>query len=137
MKKLSSLFILIFLTGILFASPKIPIWGATEDEPLIYLSNDCNNYYSIGVFTLDYKKYKFSFIKYSLSNDALIAININCNSEKDVNSLIANIDTTNLDNEFINLRKKIIKLNISPDIFYQSDIPNKVIYNMNYSNQLN
>lgn len=134
MKKLTTLFILIFIVSAgLFANPKVPKGNI---DPLYLLSNDCQSCYRIGAFSPTGKSYSFQFIKYSLISDSLIAINISCKNEKEVDSIISNIDVSNLDFEFERLRKKIIQLNIEPTFSMKNDIPYKEIYTLDFNSAL-
>ena len=134
MKKLTTLFILavIFVSG-LFAEPKVPKGNI---DPLYLLSNDCQSCYRIGAFSPTGKSYSFQFIKYSLLSDSLIAINITCKSEKEIDSIISNIDVSNLDFEFDKLRKKLIQLDVKPNFSIKNDIPYKEIYTLDYNSTL-
>lgn len=142
MKKLSILLILLSFSICLFAAPKIPkdTFDSDEDEPseLIYVSNDLQNYYILRSSCLDDRN-TFMFIKRSLSNDIVISININCNSEKEVDYIISKIDTTDIDNEFTKLRKNIMAADLLPSHFFvdkNTENPKAVLYYLQFSETL-
>lgn len=122
MKKLL-IFILasLFCLG-LFATPSIPIDKYDDDdyEPYIYMSNSGLNSYSLSA-TLIENKVRFSFINFSLITKENISISITFENEKTFNEYMKNFDLSDIENEFITLRKKIIKSNINPKIHQKSD----------------
>ena len=138
MKKITVFILASLFCFSLFAAPKIPkiTLDSDEDEPdeLIYVSNDLQNYYILKAWCSDISSnYHFTFIKDSISNDILIAINIYCNSEQEIDYIISKIDTTDIDNEFTKLRKNLILLDLTPDIFSNiNHKPTKVIYNIKF-----
>jgi hypothetical protein len=141
MKKLSILFILLSFSICLFAAPKIPkyTFDSDEDEPdeLVYVSNDLQNYYILSATCLSDNS--FAFIKKSFSNNIVISININCNSEKEIDYIISKIDTTDIDNEFTKLRKNIMAADLLPSHFIMdrnTEIPKAVIYYIPFSETL-
>lgn len=139
MKKLSILLILLSFSISFFAAPKIPkdTLDSDEDE-LIYVSNDLQNYYILYSSCLDDRN-TFMFIKRSLSNDIVISININCNSEKEIDYIISKIDTTDIDNEFAKLRKNIMAADLLPSHFIvdrNTDNPKAVLYYLQFSETL-
>ena len=142
MKKITIFILASLFCFSLFAAPKIPkdTFDSDEDESgeLIYVSNDLQNYYILYSSCLDDKN-TFMFIKRSLSNDIVISLNINCNSEKEVDYIISKIDTTDIDNEFAKLRKNIMAADLLPSHFIMdrnTEIPKAVIYYIPFSETL-
>ena len=140
MKKLF-IFILasVFCFGLFAATPKIPKnINYDETKPFTFISNDCLNSYSIVakiVNLKNVKEYKISFINHSLIINTLISIQISFQDEEQLNNFINNFDLSDIENEFIKLRKKLVQNNLTPDIFPESDdfydnetIPTSIVY---------
>ncbi len=122
MKKLTTLFILIFIvsTG-LFANPKIPKIenyldsldsDFTGTNYLCYMNNSCTNFYKI--FAVTDTKYTLYFSNTSLVTNINITLCMNFPSERELDNYIYELDTSDLENEFRNIRKTFIKYNINP-----------------------
>ena len=121
------------------ATPKIPKNINYDDtKPFIFISNDCLNSYSIVakiVNLKNVKEYKISFINHSLIINTLISIQISFQDEEQLNNFINNFDLSDIENEFIKLRKKLVQNNLTPDIFPEPDdfydnetIPTSIVY---------
>ena len=124
MKKLvlfASLFILV--SGI-FAKPKIPkISNYLDSEKIDYtgsyylsfISNSCTNIYKVFAET-DKNKFVLWFKNKSIITGVEIILCMNFPDEQELDEIISDIDTTNLENEFVTLRRSIISYNINPII---------------------
>ena len=119
MKKTTTLFILIilFITG-LYANPKIPFESLSDDEvdPYIYMNSDGLYSYKIKAVVLPSEKVSLSFIKFFLSTKNNISITITFDNESVYNRFSKDFDLSEIENEFDNLQKKIIKSGISPHL---------------------
>ena len=130
MKKLTTLFILLFVGSVLFADPKFPKYDINNenDTPYLYVSDDLQSIYEIYAFEVAKGKYTLMFNKTSLINPTHIYIQIRFSSEKKLDDFIKDIDLTDLETSFKVTRQKIIKQGITPDIYVydKNDKPRKV-----------
>ncbi|MBO4640901.1 MAG: hypothetical protein J5710_14210 [Treponema sp.] len=128
MKKLFLFAALFILVSSVFAEPKIP--KAFEEEPYIYISNDFTSSYEIYYreFTSAKLKYLLVFNKESLINGERFNLNICFETEKQLNNFIKTIHLSDLENEFIRVRKLLIDNNARARIIETS--PYHVIYDI-------
>lgn len=121
MKKLTTLFILVFLSVGLFAEPKIPKYyfddSDKKEDAYTYISNDFKYCYEIQAHTTDTPnfKYKINFQKRSLEYDSKIALLIYFKTEKQLDNFINNFHIANIENEFNKIRQQIIILDGVPN----------------------
>lgn len=117
MKKLILCVILFSLFASVFASPKIPV-STSDDyvEPYIHSSNDGLNSYRIDAF-VSKSSYntKLSFINYFILTDELISIQIYFENAASYQEFTKNFDLSNIEEEFVKLRKKLINADIYAD----------------------
>ena len=117
MKKLFfSLFLLISAASV-FARPEIPV--STSDnyvDPYIHASNDGLNSYRIDAYISKHEySTKLSFINYFILTDELISLQIYFENENAYHEFTKNFDISNIEEEFINMRKKLINADIYAD----------------------
>jgi hypothetical protein len=114
MKKLTTIFILVFMAVGLFAEPKVPKLYNGEDE-YSYTSNNMMYYYEINAGKNADKKFPFGlhFIKYSYVGTVKITLIINFENEKQLDTFIKDIHLSDIDNEFNRIRKQLILNNAS------------------------
>lgn len=133
MKKLTILILASLFCFGLFAAPKIPkinnYFSALKDDYsgsnyYCYVNNSCTNIYKIFA-EVNGNHYTLYFKNLSLQTDIEIALLLNFSSETALDNYINNIDTTNLETEFLVLRNKFIKQNIAP--IYKTDENNKIV----------
>lgn len=142
MKKLTTLFILLFVGSVLFADPKFPKYSFTDDNitPYLYVSDDCQSIYEIKALVWpNSKKAALSFNKKSLILPTSICITIEFSTEKKLDDFIKTIDLSDIENSFNKTRQKLIKEGITPDIikYYPDEKPRmvtetKTIYGYSY-----
>lgn len=123
MKKLTTLFILIFIVSAgLFANPKIPkidnYFKTLNDDYtgtnyLFYINNSCTNSYKIFAEISDNKN-TLNFSSTSLVTNIEICLCMNFPTERDLDNFIYDLDTSDLESEFNSLRSSFIKYNIKP-----------------------
>jgi len=138
MKKITTLFIILFicLYG-LFANPTIPKtnsnWPVTKKlgnkNILTYFNNSCQNLFSIRA-VIDKTTYKLEFDNYSYVTKSDIMIIIYFLNEERLDEYIASINTLNLEEEFINLRKQVMAADIEPMLYLddENSPPKTVMY---------
>ena len=114
MKKLTTLFILVFLAVGLFAEPKVPKMYKGEDE-YTFISNDLLHYYTIQAGKSSSKKfsYELHFIKYLYVGAVKVTIIIYFENEKQLDNYIKDIHLSDLDSEFERIRKQLISSDAS------------------------
>jgi len=121
MKKLTTILILVFIVSAgLFANPKIPRYVIPYDEviPYLYVSNDCQNIYEIYIGTNKANtNFQLRFFNKSLILPTSIFLEVDFSSEKKLEDFIKDIDLSDLETSFKNTRQKLIRLDITPDIF--------------------
>lgn len=131
MKKLTTLFILLFVGSVLFADPKFPKYYITDDDytSYLYVSNDLQSIYEIKAIVYPTsKKGIFSFIKRSLVLPTSIFITIEFSTEKKLDEFIKTIDLADVENSFNRTRQNLIRDGITPKITkYDPDEKPKVI----------
>lgn len=124
MKKLTTLFTLIFLTVGLFAEQvEIPKnTNNSEKEPFIYVNDSITNMYTVSSF-VNKDFYGLEFSNISLTSDIFISLQITFETEKKLDDFIYKNFTSkmsyDLPNTFITIRNRII------------DISNKIEYSIN------
>ena len=119
MKKLTTLFILVFLSVGLFAEPKIPKHtdAETAEKGYYYINDSLTNEYKIySLINNDYSLYTFEFSNISLINNIRINIIIRFKDEKSLDKFTSTIDLYNIDTEFSKLRKRLDNANVSPTV---------------------
>ena len=124
MKKLFFFAALFILVSGIFAKPKIPkISNYLDSEKIDYtgsyylsfISNSCTNIYKVFAET-DKNKFVLWFKNKSIITGVEIILCMNFPDEQELDEIISDIDTTNLENEFVTLRRSIISYNINPII---------------------
>lgn len=128
MKKLTTLFILVFLSVGLFASPKIPFESLDDEvEPFIFNSNDGLYSYSIKAGDSAYDRVKLFFIKYSLGTNTTVSISITFDNKDIYDKFTKDFDLSEIETEFNNLQKKIIKSDIQQHLSQAQDKNSNVL----------
>lgn len=121
MKKLTTLLFLSFLAVGLFAEPKIPkyFFGDSEikEDSFKYISNDLMYFYEVQAGNTDTPKfkYKLKISKTSLVYDTEMALIIYFETEKQLDNYIKTIHLSDIENEFIRIRKQIIMIDEQPN----------------------
>lgn len=121
MKKLTTLFILVFLSIGLFAEPKIPKYyfddSDKKEDAYTYISNDLMYCYEIQAISIDTSnfKYEICFKKRSLVYDTSMSLFIFFKTEKQLDSFINTIHLSDIENEFNRIRKQIIMVDEIPN----------------------
>ncbi|MBO7518533.1 MAG: hypothetical protein J6T31_05425 [Methanobrevibacter sp.] len=124
MKKLFLFTALFILVSGVFAEPKIPkISNYLDSEKIDYtgsyylsfISNYGTNIYKVFAET-DKNKFVLWFKNKSIITGVEIILCMNFPDEQELDEVISDIDTTNLENEFVTLRRSIISYNINPII---------------------
>ncbi len=115
MKKLTTLFILVFLAVGLFAEPKVPKYYFKENSPkedaFVYVGNDLLSCYEVQAI---YNKvpsnlnYSLKIQKKSLMFDITIVLNFVFETEKQLDNFCKDIHLSDIENEFNRLRKLMI-----------------------------
>lgn len=133
MKKLTTLFILLFIGAAVFAEPKIPEYTIKEDVvPFLYVSNDCQNVYEIYTLVSDSKNpLRLNFFNKSLVIPTSIYLQIEFTSKKNYDNFIKDIDMSDLEKSFILIRQKLTKQGVTPDIWKYN---NGKTYSLNRQN---
>ena len=113
MKKLTTLFILGFISFSLFAEPQIPknFFKDTDtaEHYFVYVSNDLNYSYAVwSQYNSFSKEYTLYIEKSSLLYDNTILLEIMFSSEKNLDSFIKTIHLSDIENEFNRIRRLII-----------------------------
>lgn len=119
MKKLTTIFILLFIGAAVFAEPKFPKYSITDENavPYLYISNDCQSIYEIKATVYpNSKKAVLGFCKKSLVLPTKINIAIEFSTEKKLDDFIKDIDLSDIEDSFVKVRQRIIKQGITPDI---------------------
>ena len=121
MKKLTTLFILVFLSVSLFAEPKVPKYyfddSDKKEDEFSYISNDLMYCYEIQAVSVNYPKfkYKLNFTKRSLVYDKTMSLFVFFETEKQLDNFINNIHLSDIENEFNRIRKQIIMIGEIPN----------------------
>lgn len=121
MKKLTILFVLVFLAISLFAEPKVPKYfydnSDKKEDEFSYISNDLMYCFEILAVSVDYPKfkYKLNFTKRSLVYDTTMSLFIFFETEKQLDAFINNIHLSDIENEFNRIRKQIIMIDEIPN----------------------
>ncbi|MBO7692544.1 MAG: hypothetical protein J6W16_07270 [Methanobrevibacter sp.] len=122
MKKLTTLLILLFAASCLFADPKIPTINNYSDSLkddysgisyLGYINNSCTNYYKIFA-EVDETNFNLWFKNKSYITGIEIVLCMKFPNQDELDDMISEIDTSNLENEFNSFRRSIIRYNIKP-----------------------
>lgn len=136
MKKLFISLILFTLFTSVFAAPKIPKSSNGFDikdklsskDNFAYISNSGQNLYAVRGIVSNISC-DFEFTNYSYITKIEIKLVLHCSNEEDLDALLAKIDTSDLENEFIKIRRSFIRGNIKPVIFVnEEDFPEIVMY---------
>lgn len=118
MKKLTILFILVFLAVGLFAEPKVPK-NYNDEETFSYINNDFSACYEVEA-SKNYSnsaKYKYSLYmrKNFLFFNKSIRLNIYFENEKQLDEFIKTIHLSDIENEFNRIRKLMIMNDATPN----------------------
>ena len=132
MKKLFLFTAVFILASGVFSEPKIP--KAFEEDPYVYVSNDFTSSYEIYYRQFSSGKFQYilSFNKRSLLYESEINLDICFETEKQFNNFIKNIHLSDLENEFIQIRKLLIDNDAYMRVIQES--PYFVIYEIDGSN---
>lgn len=122
MKKLTTLFILVFLSVGLFASPKVPKTNnsfkssesLSADDCLVYVNNSGQNIYRLFGEVTDHSTLWFS--NESLVTGIKIVFAINFQDEITMDGFIAKFTTYDLERCFNELRESFMDSDITPII---------------------
>ncbi len=139
MKKLTTLFILVFLSVGLFANPKIPKTDnyfntliADNNDVYSFVNDSCQNVYKIYA-VVNEKEFELHFINKSYITNVEISITIDFDNEQRLDEFIKKINTSDLEGSFISLRKYIIQLDINPtNLLDENNNIKKVMYFCKY-----
>lgn len=150
MKKLTILFILVFLSVGLFAEPKVPkyFYGDSEikEDEYIYVSNDLLYCYTVrSTYSPSNPKLKFVFNieKTSLMYDSSMALKIFFETEKQLDNFTKSFHISDIENEFERIRKLIIlndgkpnptRIDFDKEYFDYQNRPKYIFYELDGSN---
>lgn len=132
MKKLFIFSVLFFLAASVFCEPKVPKYyfgdSNNKDDAYSYISNDLMYCYEIQAVNTDTPnfKYKLNFEKYSLIDNSSIYLCLFFKTENQLDNFIKDIHLSDIENEFIRIRKQIINTDGKPK--YISNKPSVVRY---------
>lgn len=121
MKKLTTLFILVFLSVTFFAEPKVPkyYYGDSDkkENAFIYISNDLMYCYEVLATNNESQKfnYQLTLKKKSLNSDIGMNLIILFENEKQLDNFTKSIHLSDIENEFNRIRKLIIQNDESPN----------------------
>jgi len=115
MKKLTTLFVLVFLAISLFAEPKVPKYfyddSDTKEDEFIYVSNDLMYCYTVQAIYSPSKprfKYILKIEKASLLYDSTMSLHVFFETEKQLDNFTKDFHLSDIENEFIRIRKLCI-----------------------------
>lgn len=126
MKKLTTLFILIFIVSAsFFAQAKIP-YNSYDDEiePYIFTSSDRQYSYSIRGSDAPYDKAKLSFIKWHIPTNTNVSISINFDNKDIYDKFTKDFDISEIEMEFSKLEKKVVKSGVKQRLAQKQDNDN-------------
>ena len=143
MKKLTTLFILLFVSFNLFAAPKIPkLDNYTSDitkrvdfntnEMLSYIDDSGQNLYKLYAISKE-NEYSFHFINKSYITFIEIEIIIHFKSEQALDTYLQKFNTMDIEKEFKDTRRILSQFNLTPIVSYDKDTakPKTVLYIVN------
>lgn len=126
MKKLTTLFVLIFLAIGLFAEQvEIPKnINNSEKEPFVYINDSITNMYTVSAF-VNNDFYGLEFTNVSLTSDIFISLKIVFENEKKLDDFISKNFTSkmsyDLPNTFTTIRNKIIDISSKKEYSINKD----------------